>query len=107
MEVQDTDIKRRFDEFMKAVNDTSLQPVVMETVTLRESDIKDAWKWSRFKYIKLDVQNIHALPNSEKVDENTIAKEIEDVLTHWTELFLDGKSIKLMGGLRQYGKALE
>ena len=43
--------------------------------------------------------------NSESIDESALAKEIDDVLSHW--LFFDGNSIKLTVGLGQFGKALD
>ena len=55
----------------------------MEVVTLRASDIVDASKQSMFKYVQLNVQGLHALLNSESIDESALAKEIEDILSRW------------------------
>ncbi|OQU89080.1 hypothetical protein SORBI_3002G143832, partial [Sorghum bicolor] len=102
------DMKHRLDEFMKDVdNSPCSRPVAKEAVTLRASDIVDPSKWSMFKYVQLDVKNLHALLNSESLDESALAKEISDTLNHWSDLFYDGTSIKLTAGLRKFGKALE
>ncbi|KAG0525396.1 hypothetical protein BDA96_06G053000 [Sorghum bicolor] len=102
------DMKRRLDEFMKDVdNGPCSRPVAKEAVTLRASDIVDPSKRSMFKYVQLDVKNVHALLNSESLDESALAKEISDTLNHWSDLFYDGTSIKLTAGLRKFGKALE
>ncbi|KAG0517537.1 hypothetical protein BDA96_09G097700 [Sorghum bicolor] len=94
------DMKRRLDEFMKDVdNGPCSRPVAKEAVTLRASDIVDPSKRSMFKYVQLDVKNLHALLNSDSLDESALAKEISDTLNPWSDLFYDGTSIKLTARL--------
>jgi hypothetical protein len=76
----------------------------MEIIDEREPS---CMKEVHVSYVQLDIQGLHALLNSESIDESALTKDIDDVLSHWSELFFDGKSIKVTAGLRQFGKALD
>lgn len=78
-----------------------------DAVVLQDTDILDPSKRSMFKYVKMDVQNLQDMLNSEKLDEPTLVKDINIILSHWTGLFSDGESVKLAGGLKLFMDALE